>query len=251
MVVRAASALGEAVGKLYETAVRDSLRPVVESRGYTILPARLKNGTGNEYQIDAVVFDKDNAPIVIIDPKYIRYTKHNRDKGSWLCVAHYNLRKTHHSIRKSIAVLGGRWSTTSKALIRSFGVEVTEVSFTHIAGALKSHGVNFEWPETGGEAIAQGALVAFDALTAQEKRQIGVEMVSGIAGPLEQEVARVLDTDLTSIVTRVMEVEVLLKTSQGEIVVSSFDSVTGAMRALTDLIADRPDIRAFIQEKSE
>ena len=72
-----------------------------------------ETGTGNVYQIDAVIYHADDRPIVIIDPKYIRYTKHNRDKGSWLCVAHYNLRKTHHSIRKSLAVLAGRWPEPS------------------------------------------------------------------------------------------------------------------------------------------
>lgn len=126
-VANPASALGEAVGKLFEAAVLQGLAEVVAARGHTIRPARLRNGTGNVYQIDAVVFDVDDNPVIIIDPKYIRYTKHNRDKGSWLCVAHYNLRKTFPTIRKSIAVLAGRWSAPSRALIRSFGVETLEV----------------------------------------------------------------------------------------------------------------------------
>ena len=120
MVARATSALGQEVGKLFESAVIESVRDEVESRDFSIRPARLRNGTGNTYQIDAIVFDADEQPVIIIDPKYIRYTKHNRDKGSWLCVAHYNLRKTHRSIRKSIAALAGRWSAPSKAMIQSF-----------------------------------------------------------------------------------------------------------------------------------
>ena len=111
------SALGEAVGKVFESAVIECLREEVEARGYAIRPARLTNGTGNTYQIDAVIFDHDENPVVIIEPKYIRYTKHNRDKGSWLCTAHYNLRKTFPTIRKSIAVLGGRWSNPSQRLM--------------------------------------------------------------------------------------------------------------------------------------
>ena len=89
MVARATSALGQEVGKLFEQAVTESVREEVEARGHSIRPAKLKNGTGNVYQIDAVVFDANDDPVIIIDPKYIRYTKHNRDKGSWLCTAHY------------------------------------------------------------------------------------------------------------------------------------------------------------------
>ncbi len=74
MVARAASALGQEVGKLFESAVLESVRDEVEERSYSIRPARLRNGTGNQYQIDAVIFDSNDQPIIIIDPKYIRYT---------------------------------------------------------------------------------------------------------------------------------------------------------------------------------
>ena len=247
MVARATSALGEAVGKMFEAAVLEAVRDTVESRGHHIRPARLRNGTGNVYQIDAVVFNAEDEPVIIIDPKYIRYTKHNRDKGSWLCVAHYNLRKTHRSIRKSIAVLAGRWSMPSKALVRSFGVEVLEVPFDHMASMLRRHGVEFDWPESGGEIVARSSLETFTGLDDDAKLEIGAEMVSSVAERLAGEVAQVLDTDVASMATRVDEIEVLLKTDQGEMVVSSFPSVTTAMRALTDLVSDSPDIRAFIE----
>ena len=247
MVARSASALGQEVGKLFESAVLKSVLNEVESRGYSIRPARLRNGTGTVYQIDAVVFDSDEQPIIIIDPKYIRYTKHNRDKGSWLCVAHYNLRKTHRSIRKSLAVLAGRWSDPSKAMIRSFGVEALEVPFNHMADILRTYGVEFDWPEDRGELTARGSLENFHELDEDTKLEIGAKMVSGISDRLRDEVIQVLDTDIDSIATRVAEVEILLKTNQSEMILSSFDSVPEAMKALTDLVSDKPDIRTFIQ----
>ena len=169
MVSRAnpGSALGEAAGKLFEVAIRDGLKGAVESRGYTIRPARLRNGTNNVYQIDAVVFDADENPVVIIDPKYLRYTKHNRDKGSWLCVAHYNLRKTFPTIRKSIAVLAGRWSTPSKALIGSFGVEIIEVSFDKFVDAFRSFNIDFDWEESDRAA----ARLAWESLQGLDEGQ--------------------------------------------------------------------------------
>ena len=247
MVANPASALGQEVGKLFEQAVLESIRAEVETRNHIVNPARLRNGTGNQYQIDAVVFDTNNAPIIIIDPKYIRYTKHNRDKGSWLCTAHYNLRKTHRSIRKSIAVLAGRWSEPSKALIQSFGVEILEVPFDHMVDVLKTHGVDFDWPERSGSAVARQSLNVFSNLSDDVKDKIGRELVSDITTKLTEEVIQVLDTDVETIATRVDQVEILLKTSQGEMILSSFESVTDAMKALTDLVSDRPDIRAFIQ----
>ena len=48
---------------------------------------------------------------------------------------------------------------------------------------------------------------------------------------------------------RVSEIEILLKTNQNEMALSTFSSVTDAMRALTDLVSDSPDIRAFIQSE--
>ena len=249
MPVRATSALGQEVGKLFERAVVEALRPAIESRRHTIRPATLQNGTGNKYQIDAVVFDSHERPVIIIDPKYIRYTKHNRDKGSWLCVAHYNLRKTHRTIRKSIAVLAGQWSSPSKALIQSFGVELLEVPFGHLARVLERYGIQFQWPEDAGEAIARNSLRAYEQLSDTVKREIGRQMVSEIATRLENQVIQVLETDIESLGSRVREVEVLLKTDQGEMVVSSFPRVTDAMRALTDLVSDRPDIRAFFGQE--
>lgn len=244
-MVKATSALGEAIGKVFEEAVRDCLSAEVESRECSIRPAKLRNGTGNEYQIDAVVFDDQNRPLIIIDPKYIRYTKHNRDKGSWLCTAHYNLRKTHPSIRKSLAVLAGRWSAPSKSLIRSFSVEILEVSFGHMCTVLRDFGIEFDWDENGGEPIAQQSLSKFETLSDATKSSIGAKLVSPIANELHSQIVQILDTDIDSLASRVTEIEILLKTNQGEMVLTSFPTAPDAIRGLTNLVSDKPDIRSF------
>lgn len=246
MVSNAASALGEAIGSLFETAVLEGLRPVVESRGYTISPAKLRNGTGNVYQIDAVISDGNGRPVVIVDPKYIRYTKHNRDKGSWLCVAHYNLRKTFPTIRKSIAILAGRWSRPSVALIHSFGVETIEVPFHTLITALARFGIDFNWAEKD-RTTARIAWEVFSALGDTERGTIATAITEGIIDQLRADVIATLDTDLTALPRRVTVVEVLLKTDQNEMLLSEFNSVAAALRALADLVADRPDISAFMR----
>ncbi len=249
MPTRATTALGQEVGALFENAVIEAVRPAVESRNHSIKAATLVNGTGNAYQIDAVVFNASNQPVIIIDPKYIRYTKHNRDKGSWLCVAHYNLRKTHPTIRKSVAALAGSWSLTSKALVRSFGVELLEVPFEHLVSVLGEHGIQFDWPENAGEAIAKESLERFRQLSDDITLEIGRKMVAHIAEPLRHQVVQVLDTDVESLGSRVSQVEILLKTDQGEMLVSSFPQVTAAMHALMELVSDRPNVQSFLHQQ--
>lgn len=236
------SALGEAVGKLFERGVIDCLQHEVAVREHTIRPSRLTNGTGNTYQIDAVVFDNQDRPVIIIEPKYIRYTKHNRDKGSWLCTAHYNLRKTHPSIRKSIAVLGGRWSSPSKALMSSFGVQLFEVSFEKIVEILYKYNVAFDWPEKGAGDWPREAWNSFSRLNESDRIRISVELVSDIQNELIDAVAYVLDTDISTLPRRISSVEVLMKTEQDEIVLKTFGSVASAIQDLTGYITDRPDI---------
>lgn len=243
-----ASALGQAVGKLFEVAVVAGLRQEVEARGYTIHPARLTNGTGNTYQIDAVVFDAGENPVIIIDPKYIRYTKHNRDKGSWLCTAHYNLRKTHRTIRKSIAVLAGRWSEPSKALIQSFGVEMLEVPFDGMVAVLGEHGISFGWAEKDPET-PRVAWERFCRLEDDARAAIASDLTAGIIDRLRTAVTQVLDADINSLPTRISGVEVLLKTDRDEMVLLPFDSVASALQAMTNLVSDRPDISELLEPR--
>ncbi len=244
-----ASALGEAVGKLFESAILRGLQEEVERRNYTIRPARLTNGTGNTYQIDAVVSDADGNPIVIIDPKYIRYTKHNRDKGSWLCVAHYNLRKTFPTIRKSIAVLAGRWSTPSKALIRSFGVETLEVPFGSMVSVLREYGVNFAWGEKDRET-PRSSWERFARLDDNALTALAHDLAEGIIDQLQTAVVQVLDADIATLPTRISGVEVLLKTDRDEMVLLTFDSIATSLQAMARLVSDRPDISDLLEPRA-
>lgn len=245
VVSNPASALGEAVGKVFEDAVVECLKQKVGEHNCTIRPERMVNGTGNTYQIDAVVFDSDGSPVILIDPKYIRYTKHNRDKVSWLCVAHYNLRKTYPTIRKSIAVLAGRWSEPSKALLRSFGVEIFEAPFEHLVGVLDAYGIDFDWPEKNRD-IPQKAFDLWQDLDEETKAAMGENLVELIEDDLQEAVDRVLDVDLESLPARLSEIEVLLKSDRGEIVLQSFDTIVDAVQAMTALLSDKPDISEFL-----
>lgn len=248
MVANPGSALGEAVGKLFETAIIKGIREAVEARGHTVRPAKLTNGSGNTYQIDAVVFDQSGNPVIIIDPKYIRYTKHNRDKGSWLCVAHYNLRKTFPTIRKSISILAGRWSKPSKALIRSFGVEILEVPFQKMVDIMAQWDIAFDWQESD-RASASQAWQDFEALNDETRTQIAYNLTEDILEKLRNDVIQVLETDLSALPRHVSQVEILLKTDQDETVLLTFDSIAKALQAMAQLVSDSPDVSALLNQQ--
>lgn len=245
-VVNSAAALGEAVGKLIEKYITTSVASVAKPRGCSAGPRRLVNGSGNAYQIDCVVCAQDGSPTIIVDPKYIRYTKHNRDKGSWLCVAHYNLRKAHPSIRKSITVLSGRWSAPSIQLIKSFGIEVHVIPFGSVVDALASRGVTFDWAEKD-RITPAGAWASFSQLSEADKESLSHEIAGAVSLQVTKSVEDTLDIDLTTVDKRVTGVEVLLKTTHDEMFLYSYPSIIGAAQALLRLLSDRPDVSDMLK----
>ena len=238
--------MGQEVGKIFEKALIDGLRPLVESYGHSIGPERLENGTQNIYQIDAVIRDENRKPLILLDPKYIRYKKHNRDKGSWLCTAHYNLRKTYPSIRKTIAVLAGRWSESSVSMIQSFGVEVMQLNFDHMVGVLNSYGVDFEWEERD-RGTPKHALGSFQNLSETDRHTLAMKLVDPVMDDLRASVKDVLETDLESTHSRISSVEVLLKTDRNEMMLLRYDSVADAIKNMIGLMSDREDIKGFLE----
>ncbi len=240
-----ASALGEAAGKLFEDGVLELLTPVVGEFQHVVTPSRLKNGSENTYQIDAVVFDSEDRPIIIVDPKYIRYTKHNRDKASWLCTAHYNLRKTYPTLRKSIAVLGGRWSKPSRSLLDSFGVEILEVPFEHFCEVFREFDVEFDWNERDRNTPIT-SLYEFQKLQLEQLRTISQNLVEPVSSSLVDSVAQVLSTSLDDVPHHVESVEILIKTDQNEMLLRQHDNIPDAIVNLSGMLPTQTDISEMI-----
>jgi len=247
-----ASVLGEAIGHLIESQVQKIVREAVENLGCFVdtggkRPGKRKgtklllvNDTGNEYQIDTVVEDKDGNEIALIECKYIRYKKHNRDKASWTCVAHYKLRTTYPTVRKSIAVLIGDWTAPSKKLMQSFGIEIIEIPFDRLATVLMKYGVNFRWAEND-SIIPASSLKAFEALTAKTKEKIAVECLALAREPLQNLVRKAIASK--EVVPRnVQQIELLLKTNQDEFVLKKFLSLTEAITYMVSLTGQKADV---------
>lgn len=241
IVANPGSTLGEAIGTLIELEVNRLLRPIAEENGYVYVtagPANIRTGrptklllrdsAGNEFQIDAVIANTRMQPLVLIESKYIRYTKHNRDKGSWVCTAHYSLRRTFPTVRKSIAIVAGNWSGTSKALMESFDVSLFEVSFQKIANTLAYYGVDINWEEKERERVVL-AWEKWSLLNESQYLEIAHKLLSEIEPALRESMKVTLDT---AVPREVSEVEVTIGTNLGESRLYVFDSIDAAIEFL-------------------
>lgn len=254
-----ASALGEAIGHLIEAEVQNIVRNAVEDldcyvdtggerpgvrEGKKLL---LVNDTGNSYQIDTVVEDNEGNPIVLLECKYIRYKKHNRDKASWTCVAHYKIRTTYPSVKKSIAVLIGDWTAPSKRLMESFGVDIIEIPFQILRDILGRYGVEFHWEE-GDVDTPEASLRIFRELSEDQRKSIARECVGHVSDDLIRVVrGAVLSGDIK--VRNIKQIELLLKTDQEEFVLKKFTGIPEAITYLATLTAQRDDVGDILSGK--
>jgi hypothetical protein len=237
-VTNPGSALGEAIGAQMELALNKFLGELVEDMGYHFLSKGIrknKSGTqkklllydkfGTEYNIDSVIADEAMHPIILIESKYIRYKKHNRDKGSWICTAHPAIRRHYASVRSSIAVLAGNWSLSSQAMMRSHDVNLLLISFQSICDLLKRYGMDFNWVEKHRTA-AMKCWRVWVKLNDRQRGAVGMGMVNLVKPELEKLVIGILDDKTPREIERVT---IELSSNLGEVRAFEFDSVDDAI----------------------
>lgn len=252
-----ASALGEAVGKSVEREVQSIIREAVgpfsltvdtggprkgKRKGEKLL---LVNETGNEYQIDTVVEDAEGEPLILVESKYIRYKKHNRDKASWTCVAHFKLRTTYPSVKKSIAILMGNWSAPSKRLMEAFGIELIEIPFNEMVTVLRRHKINFDWPEKS-SIIPKRSWQKYYSLSEQERQAIARECLAGHKEEIQRKVLEAVRADPER-PKNVDQIELLLRTTHNEYYVKKFRTIRDTIKHLIGLIEDAKDLKTLLK----
>jgi hypothetical protein len=199
------------------------------------------NKSGNKYKLDGVIENKDRNPIILLESKYIRYKKHNRDKASWTAAAHYSLRKTHPTIRKSITILSGRWSAPSKAFLESFGIELFEIPFSTCCKVLATYGIDFDWDEKD-RVTPTNSFLAFNSLSDIERQKLGEALTQDVEHELIDSVTTTLQLD-SNIAQRIGEIELLIKTTTNEHFAYTFTKSREAIDFLLNLQVEREDLR--------
>lgn len=243
-VANPGSALGEAIGSSMEYAVKKLLNEIADKYGCHYLTSgvrKTKSGkkqkkllmsdkSGNEYDIDGVLANQSMKPLIIFESKYIRYKRHNRSKGSWICHAHSAIRRRYHSIRSSIAILAGNWSGPSQAMMRSNNINLFLIPFDYICEVLSELGIDFDWEEKDRDKAIR-AWGNFNKLNSEQKKSIGIKMIDLIKDNLVILIENVLDDTVEREVDKVL---VELISNLGEVKVYEFESISDALDFLQD-----------------
>ncbi len=238
------SALGEAIGALMEKALVEEINDIADKHGchYVTSGVRktkagnqakkllMSDNFGNEYDIDGLLANQAMQPLILFESKYIRYKKHNRDKGSWVCTAHSAIKRRYHSIRSSIAILAGNWSQSSLAMMKSHDINLFLIPFDFICDVLKKYGIDFEWEEKERNKATQ-ALHRFKKLNEKQQAEIGEAMIAVISHDLSQLIDNILDN---SIEREIKKVFLELVSNLGEVKTFEFESVEEAIEFLGD-----------------
>ena len=180
-----ASSLGQKIGRTFENAVFRYLEPGISGIGYGIRSEKIINGDGDQYNIDLVLRNRDGNIVSLMETKFIRYTKHNRDKGSWIANTHNTLRDHYTTIDNCYAILGGNWSAPSVDMMRRKHVNVIRIPFEHIANVYLDYGVNIRWEERD-DIAKEAAFNAENRLTNTQRQIIGDKVISNILIDLNQ-----------------------------------------------------------------
>jgi len=237
------SAIGEAIGALMEAAINEFLAPLAQDQNARLLtkgPVSAKTGRptklimyddfATKYSIDGVIVNEENQPLILLESKYIRYTKHNRDKGSWVCHAHGKIRLRYSSVRSSIAVLAGNWSATSLKMMSTNNINLFVIPFDHIVTILAPRGIDFNWGEKD-RHLAVIAWNKYSAISEEEQGRIGRQMIEPIKSSLAQLVESTLRDDVPRAIAKVV---VEIYSNLGETKRFKFDSREAALSFLED-----------------
>lgn len=147
-----ASALGEAIGRLVEEAVREAVANIIKPYGLKISDKKkISDKVNIAFEIDIPIL-KDKDLIALIDVKYLRYKKHARDKGSWVVVAHNRLKASYPTIKRTLVILlGYGWTEEAKRLISTSCIDVIDLEPTLLDTILSRFGIRFAWDEKDAE----------------------------------------------------------------------------------------------------
>ncbi len=245
--VNPGSALGQAIGNLFEGKLEEILRKVVEDSGYvyhsghdplpgdTARTLRVKDKNGKFWRVDSAVTDKNGHLIILGEMKYIQRAKHATDKGSWICNCHPLLRQTYPTIRASIAMLAGGWTENVRRMIRDAGTSIFFVPYEDVVNAFLQKGIKINWTDATSDVASQSAWEAFSDLDQQALDEIKDCITWKIAERLKMHVENVLSDKKERKITKI---EINIQTNKGETISEQYSSTEDVLSFLEKLQSD-------------
>lgn len=197
-----AKALDRQVHELCEQEDYKYLYSGVSVNGRTLRRLTLKDKYDGRYQVDGIIANQDLQPLAVFEYKYIRYTKHNNDKGSWICRTNSAVRSYYPSIRTFFAILAGSWTPASITKIKNNGVAAYVVHFDDIATILEGFDIPFRWEEDDRDTPVH-AYKTYESKPEEVREEIGEMMIHDIRSDLLDAVRQSLAPKRASALDRI------------------------------------------------
>ena len=226
--VHMAKALDRRVLELCEEQNYRYLYSGITVNGKTVKRLSLQDKYGGKYQVDGIIANRELQPLAVFECKYIRYTKHNNDKGSWICRTNSAVRSHYPSIRAFFAILAGNWTPASIAKIKNNGVAVYAVHFDYIATILEGCGIPFRWEENDRDTAVH-AYKSYEDKPAEVREEIGEMMIHDIRDGLLDAVRQTLSPRNARSFDRIA---LTYRSDLGETVEMEFADKAAAMNSL-------------------
>jgi len=139
---------------------------------------RMKDKSNIEHEIDFVIMSTKGDPLVLIDSKYIKYTKHAREKANEILMKLTSVREAHPSVNMLIAVLAGSFTQDALRTLETRGIHVFHIPFDKLAANLRRYGICIDWPEWD-KQTPERAWERLVSMCEEEKDDIGRHFFDG------------------------------------------------------------------------
>ncbi|MCD6592585.1 hypothetical protein J7L00_00655 [Candidatus Bathyarchaeota archaeon] len=142
-----------------------------------LIDEKWKDKSGIEHEIDFVIGTKTN-PLILIDSKYIKYTKHAREKVNEIFMKLTSIKESYLSVNMLIAVLAGSFTNDALKTLETRGVHVFHIPFKRVAMNLRRFGVIIDWPESD-TSTPEATWKRLVSMSESEKDELGDAFFDG------------------------------------------------------------------------
>ena len=223
----AGRAFGQRLGKLLEDEIHRIVQECLYGTDFDFIPkGQLADLHGKLCTHDGLVVDREAQPFVVIESKVIQKAKHATEKAAKVVREHPDLKRAHPTLRSSIAVLAGAFTTAPLRMVEASGANVLFIPQDHLVLVCRDYGIEILWADR--EAITHSvlALHRYNTLSQEELRVLGERLLQPVAGQLRETIRAAIADVATNPVVGVW-VDILFH--RGEIGHHEFDSIHEAV----------------------
>jgi len=228
-----ASSLGQWIGALVSKGTTLVLRDILKGYSdYSLMkPDKGKKRTtlinirGQNKEIDDVIVNGDNEPVIISESKWLKDARHLNDKGAWVALLP-EVKQANETVKGAISILAGPWDAGNNIEALGKVVRVVPITIKEVYRLLSEHGIDIEINEERNTYLHPKETLA-DLLTFfQSKAKSKVDAISSLGLELVEPHKNLIKTAIDEILalpeavdmidsSTINEIEVIYKTKEG------------------------------------